>query len=236
MDMTEILSDALVYPFNNIKALIIYLVLGIVAGIAIAGTIGAISAGAFYKNVFAVIGSGILGIIVSLFIIFVIGGYELDIIKYGIDRDSGAPDVDFIRQFVNGIKFFIVNIVYYIIPVIIGSILAVIFQHWLSGLITLIITIIFAFAAVMGQCRLAKTEDLVHALAIGEAIGDISRVGVVNLVVLVVVIFIVAFVLIMIAGLISQWNSIVGGILMGIVGVYITFFFARSLGLLYSNV
>lgn len=236
MDISEILNDALVYPINNIKAFIIYLVLGIIGGIAIAGTIAAVSAGALAKNAFAVIGSGILGIIITLFIVFLIGGYELDIIKYGIERNSGAPGIDFIRQFVNGIKWFIVSIVYYIIPVIIGSILAIIFQHWLSGIITFIITIIFAFAAVMGQCRLAKTEDLVDALAIGEAIGDISRVGIVNLLILVVAIFLIALVLIFIALLINQWNTVVGGILVGIVGIYISFFSARALGLLYSNV
>lgn len=91
MDISEILNDALVYPINNIKAFIIYLVLGIIGGIAIAGTIAAVSAGALAKNAFAVIGSGILGIIITLFIVFLIGGYELDIIKYGIERNSGAP-------------------------------------------------------------------------------------------------------------------------------------------------
>lgn len=88
----------------------------------------------------------------------------------------------------------------------------------------------------MGQCRLAKTEDLVDALAIGEAIGDISRVGIVNLLILVVAIFLIALVLIFIALLINQWNTVVGGILVGIVGIYISFFSARALGLLYSNV
>ena len=34
MNLGEILSDAFVYPLNNIKALIIYVILGIVAGIA----------------------------------------------------------------------------------------------------------------------------------------------------------------------------------------------------------
>ena len=33
MELGEILSDALVYPFHNIKALIIYLILGIILGI-----------------------------------------------------------------------------------------------------------------------------------------------------------------------------------------------------------
>lgn len=236
MELGEILSDALVYPLHNIKALIIYVILGIILGIAIAGTIGAIAASAALNNVLAAIGSGIIGIIIALIIGFLINGYELDIIKYGINRDNNAPGIDFVRQFTNGVKYFVVNIVYFIIPIIIGAILAVIFQHWLSGLITIILFIIFSLAAFMAQCRLAKTDDLGNALAIGEAIGDISRVGIVKLLLFIIMIFVIAFVLSFIVSLISQWNATVGGILMGILGVYLVFFVGRATGLLYSDV
>ena len=236
MDIMEIMSDALVYPFHNIKALVIYVILGIIAGIAIAGTVFAVAAGAAAENALAVIGSGIIGIIITLIIGFLISGFELDIVKYGINRDPGSPGIDFVRQFINGVKLFVVNIVYFIIPIIIGAILAVIFQHWLSGIITLILTIIFALAAFMGHCRLAKTEDLGYALAIGEAIGDISRVGIIKLLAFIIVVFIIALILSMIVGLINNWNTTIGGILIGILGVYLTFFAGRAVGLLYSDV
>ena len=236
MEVGEILSDALSYPFQNIKALVIYAILGIILGIAIAGTLGGIMAGMAADNVLAVLGSGVIGIVIALLIGFIITGYELDIIKYGIERDYGAPGIDFIRQFFNGVKFFVVNLVYMIIPIIISAILAVIFQHWLSGLLTAIISIIFAFALMMGQCRLAKTEDLSYALSIGEAIGDISKVGIVKVVLFVVLMFVISFVLLLIVGLINQWNATVGGILLGILGVYLVFFNGRETGLLYSDV
>ncbi|MBQ2613653.1 MAG: DUF4013 domain-containing protein [Methanobrevibacter sp.] len=236
MELGEILSDALSYPFQNIKALVIYAILGIILGIAIAGTLGGIMAGMAADNVLAVLGSGVIGIVIALLIGFIITGYELDIIKYGIERDYGAPGIDFIRQFFNGVKFFVVNLVYMIIPIIISAILAVIFQHWLSGLLTAIISIIFAFALMMGQCRLAKTEDLSYALSIGEAIGDISKVGIVKVVLFVVLMFVISFVLLLIVGLINQWNATVGGILLGILGVYLVFFNGRATGLLYSDV
>jgi putative Mn2+ efflux pump MntP len=88
----------------------------------------------------------------------------------------------------------------------------------------------------MAQCRLAKTEDIGYALAIGEAIGDVSRVGILNLLIFVVIAFVIAFILIFIAALIARWNSYVGGVILGIVGVYLVFFVARATGLLYSNV
>lgn len=236
MDLGEILSDALSYPFQNIKALVIYAILGIILGIAIAGTLGGIMAGMAADNVLAVLGSGVIGIVIALVIGFIITGYELDIIKYGIERDNGAPGIDFIRQFFNGVKFFVVNLVYMIIPIIISAILAVIFQHWLSGLLTAIISIIFGFALMMGQCRLAKTEDLGYALSIGEAIGDISKVGIVKVVLFVVLMFVISFVILFVVGLINQWNATVGGILLGILGVYLVFFNGRATGLLYSDV
>lgn len=236
MELGEIISDALVYPLHNIKALVIYIILGIILGIAIAGTVSGIMFGNMAKNVFAVIGSGTIGIIIALIIGFVITGYELDITKYGIERRNDAPGIDFMRQFINGVKYFVVNIVYMIIPIIIGAILAVIFQHWLSGLISIILSIIFSFALMMGQCRLAKTEDLGYALSIGEAVGDLSKVGILKVIAFVILVVVISFILLFVVGLIGQWNNIVGGILMGIVGVYLVFFNGRATGLLYSDV
>ena len=236
MELGEIISDALTYPLNNIKALVIYVILGIILGIAVGGTAIGVATGVALKNPFTAIGSGIIGLIIALIIGFVISGYQLDIVKFGINRDAGSPGIDIVRQIINGVKLFVVQIVYYIIPIIIGAILALIFQHWLSGLITIILCIVFALAAFMAQCRLAKTEDLGNALAIGEAIGDISRVGIVKVLLFIILIFVIAFILALIVGFIYQWNGTVGGILMGILGVYLTFFVGRATGLLYSDV
>lgn len=236
MELMEIISDALVYPFHNIKALIIYLILGIILGIVLAGTFAAISAGTAVSNIAAAIGSGIIGIIIAAVLSFAISGYQLDIIKFGIDRSSDAPGLDFVRQFINGFKYTIVQIVYFIIPIIISAILAIIFQHWLAMVIEFILFAIFALAAVMAQCRLAKTEDIGHALAIGDAIGDISRVGILKLLVFIVVISLIAFILAFIGGIISRWNATVGGVILGIVGIYLVFFTSRATGLLYSDV
>jgi hypothetical protein len=236
MELGEILSEAFVYPVRNIKALVIYVILGIILGIAVGGTLAGVMAGVAAKNPFATIGSGIIGIVVALIIGFVISGYQLDIIKYGIERTDDAPGIDFMRQFINGVKYFIVDIVYLIIPIIIGAILAVIFQHWLSMLISVILAIIFGLALIMAECRLAKTEDLAYALSVGEAIGDISKVGVVKVILFIIIVTVISLVLFFIAGAISRWNSTIGGIILGILGVYITFFVGRATGLLYSDV
>lgn len=236
MELGEIIKDALVYPINNITSLVIYMILGIILGIAIGGTFVVVAAGVAAENFLAVIGSGIIGIIIALLIGFMITGYELDIIKYGIERSGESPRIDFVRQFINGVKYFVVYLVYMIIPIIIAAILAIFLQNWIASIIDIIISIIFSLALVMGHCRLAKTEDLGYALSIGEAISDISRVGIVKILLFIILVAIIAFVLFFIVAAIAQWNSTIGGILIGILGVYITFFVARATGLLYSDV
>ena len=103
MELGEIITDALTYPLQNIKALVIYIILGIILGLAVGGTVAGVVAGSQANNAFAVIGSGIIGIIVALVLGFFISGYQLDITKYGIERSSAGPEIDFVRQFINGI-------------------------------------------------------------------------------------------------------------------------------------
>ena len=236
MNVSEIISDALVYPFNNIKALLIYIILGIIAGVLMGGTIFAVFAGQATNNALLAGGVGIIGLIVSIIVVLLISGFELDIIKYGIKRDSGAPGIDVTRQIVNAIKLIVVRFIYYLIPIIIVAILGAIFRNWLMMIITAILIIIFSLAEFMGECRLAKDDSLGSALSIGEAIGDISRVGIGKLIATLVVAFIVLVILFAIIGAIANFNAIVGGILLGICGVYLTFFLARIKGLLYSDV
>lgn len=236
MEIVDIIKDALVYPAHNITSLILYIVLGVIAGIVAGGTILGMIAGVADKNVFMLLGSGLIGILVFLVVSFAISGYELDIIKYGINRSDESPRIDFLRQFINGARLFLVRIVYYLIPMIISAIVGIIFQHWLTSIISIILFIVFALAEFMAECRLAQSEDLVYALAVPDAIADISRVGIVNLLLFVILVTIIAFVLLVIVSAIMQWNSYVGGVLMGILGVYMVFFIGRATGLLYSNV
>lgn len=237
MEIGEIIADALVYPFNNIKALILYVILGVIAGIALGGTIVGMATGAAVDNAALTGIVGIIGMIISIIAILLIEGYQLDIVKFGIRRDPGAPGIDFVRQVVNAIKLIIVQAVYYIIPLLISMVLGFLLGNGvLTLLVAFIITIIFALAAFMATCRLAKTDNLGDALAIGEAIGDISRVGILKLIMTVIVVFIIVFIISLIIVAINNFNSTIGGILLGIFSIYVAFFAHRAMGLLYSDV
>ena len=236
MDLGEIIKDSLAYPINNIKSLIVYGILGIIVGIVVGssflGMVVSINGG----KVVETLASGFIGFVVALFVGFVVSGYQLDIVKFGIERRNDGPSFDVMRQFFNGVKVFVVSLIYYVIPLIIVAILGLFLKNWIMTIITFILFVIFALAQFMAQCRLAKTEDLGAALAIGEAIGDISRVGILRLLLFIVMVFLIAFILFFICALIMRWNSTVGGILMGFIGVYVMFFSGRASGLLYSDI
>ena len=237
MGVGNIIGDALAYPFNNIKALVLYVVLAIIAGI-IGGATLLSSAASFSSQGFAGFafsGLSIVGIIVFILVLFLIEGYGLDIIKYGIERRADGPGIDIGRQISNAAKLIIVSIVYYVIPAIIIFILGLFLRDWIMTIISIILVILFALANFMARCRLAKSDDLGDALAIGEAIADISRVGLGKLLATVVLVVIIAIIIVVLIGIIGGINDTVGDILFGIFLVYLVFLYNRAIGLLYSD-
>ena len=238
MDIGEIIGDAIAYPFSNIKALVLYVVLGIIAAIIGGASILAIAAAFTSKGLagFAFSGLSIVGVIVFLLVIFLIEGYALDIIKFGIEGRDDSPGIDIGRQIANALKLIVVTIVYYIVPAIIVLVLGLFLKDWILLIISIILFVLFALANFMAKCRLAKTDSLGDALAIGEAIGDISRVGLGKIIATVLVIIIILVIIAFVIGLITNANATIGNILLGIFSVYFVFFYNRAIGLLYSDV
>ena len=237
MGIGDIIGDAIAYPFSNIKALVLYAILGIIAGLIGGASLLSIAASFSSKGLagFAFSGLSIVGIIVLILVIFLIEGYALDIVKFGIERRSDSPGIDFGRQVSNAIKLIIVSVVYYVVPAIIIFILGLFLKDWILTIISLILLIVFTLANFMAKCRLAKTDNLGDALAIGEAIGDISRVGLGKIIATVLVIVIILVIVAFIIGFISNANATIGNILLGIFSVYFVFFYNRAIGLLYSD-
>ena len=121
MEINDIINDAYRFPANNFKAIAIYIVLTAVAFFLFLG--GAFSLILAGNNSAYLILTAIL-FILSLCIGLIMAGYQIDLIKTGIDLEDTAPDFDFKNDFVRGIKNVIVAIVYYIIPAIITLIVA----------------------------------------------------------------------------------------------------------------
>ena len=237
MGVGSIIGDALAYPVNNIKALVLYVVLGIIAAIIGGAAVLSIIASISTKGIagFAFSGLSIVGIIVFILVLFLIEGYALDIIKYGIERRADGPGIDIGRQISNAIKLIVVTVVYYVIPAIIIFVLGLFLRDWILTIISIIVFIVFALANFMAKCRLAKTDSLGEALAIGEAIGDISRVGLVKIIATIIVIALILIILALIVVFVANINSTIASILLGIFAVYFEFFYNRAAGLLYSD-
>ncbi|RAP44610.1 MAG: hypothetical protein BZ135_07890 [Methanosphaera sp. rholeuAM6] len=235
MEVMEIIQDSFIYPVTHIQSVIIYVILGIIAAFALVTTGVSTFVAASETNAFTTIGVFLIGLIISVFIFCVIEGYVLDIVKIGIKRGNEAPSIDIKRQALNGIKLFVVHVVYFIIPFILTVILSLFLQTWLTYLIGLILFIIFALAATMAECKLAETDELEPALSIGQAIADISRVGIGKLLTTIIIIAVVSFIILLIISFITQYSSAIGSILTGIFEIYLLFAGNRAIGLIYSD-
>ena len=277
MEILDIIKDAIIFPSQNLDKLAIYIVLTFVVGILFVGGI-AMSVFSFMDAAYlAIIGVilFILGIIVAL----ILSGYQLGILKTGIDLNDEAPSFDWKNDLINGIKLLVVSIVYFIIPAIIilivglvtnlpgsisnimkeaavapanatamanstgvavntvsqSTIAAFTTSLAITGLVAIVLLIIFAFIATMGQARLANTGSLGQAINIPEAAKDLARIGIGKVV---AVIILVAIVMAVINGILGQIYGQVPqlSILSIIVTPYLAFFSQRASGLLYSDI
>ena len=244
MNLTETIKDAVTYPTNNIKALVLYLLLGLLVGVvAVLTGLGGVLALSFKNLVFGV--EVIIGIIVIVCLYLLMLGFSLDIIKFGINRRADGPGIDFVRQVANGLKYLIVSIVYMIIPVLILTIGTTVVKNWIVILIGLILMVIFSFVLSMAICRLAETDSLANALSIAGAFEDLSEIGVAKVVgtviagaiVGLIIVFILTFVVAIILGIIGSTTvtSLIVPIISSILDAWLLFYLNRVMGLLYSN-
>ena len=218
MEIGEIIGDAVRYPLNHTKSLLIYIVIMfIIALIAVFTGVGLIAGQETNQ--------------------LLVDGYGLDIVKLGIEKSDAAPEIDIGRQVIAGLKYLIVGIVYFIIPLIVMGLLSSI-NETLGLIVGLILFIIFGLALIMGECRLANTGSLGEALNIGAAINDLKAIGIFKVLIVIIIVAIIAGILNWIAGLFGGMGDIgafISAILSAIVGAYTFFFGHRATGLLYSD-
>jgi hypothetical protein len=124
MEIMDIIKEAFIFPSNNLEKLAIYIVLTFVLGLIVAGGVITTVAGVNNSSVYLILAAILF--IISIIVALIISGYQLAILKSGIDMDDEAPSFDWKNDLITGIKLIIVNIVYMIIPVIIVGIVALI--------------------------------------------------------------------------------------------------------------
>lgn len=242
MELGEIIKDAVTYPTSNLKALLVYLLLGLLVGIIEVLT-GITGIATLDINFGAGIVLGIIGIVLIICILLLMLGFSTDVIKLGINRSSDAPEIDLARQISNGIKYIVVSIVYMVIPILIIVVLGYIFQYQIVIVLGVIVAVIFAFALTMAICRLAKTEDLLDAVNVEQSIADLRAIGVGKVVITMIVATIVgmiivmalSFVLAILLNFAPDLTTAAVAIVSAILDAWLLFYENRVMGLLYSD-
>ena len=114
MNLREIIMDAIKYPISDTRKFLIFCVLIIIMSLS---TI--LPSYGLKNNTLTIILS-----LVTLIVSFVVLGYSVEVIKSGTDGEDTLPDFDYVKQFVMGIKAFILDVIYFIIPAVIVLLVA----------------------------------------------------------------------------------------------------------------
>ena len=254
MSISSIFNNALRFPFGNIEK---WLVLGIL--LILGGLSSILISFGIDLGVASIITS-----IISLIAGLIVSGYSLAIIRDTIHGHNQLPSFDIAENFVDGIKVFILGIVYSIIPVIVffallivtgaaesfieiinlsigGAVvpsdlaLGFVGSLGITLIISLIVLIIFSLFSTIAMCRLANTGRFSQGFAFSEIIDDFKRIGVGSFIVWLIVLVIISVILVLISVFISAIPYI--GYIVSILIIYsfMTIFASRATGLIYSN-
>jgi len=121
MDIVELFKNSLIYPTKDWNKFLIFGVIILILSIlSILGAFGLVLHQYIAVDILAVI-----SFILSIVLILIIFGYALSITRETINNEDGdMPELDLLTNIIDGIKVFILHIVYYIIPTIIALIVA----------------------------------------------------------------------------------------------------------------
>ena len=149
---------------------------------------------------------------------------------------------------IDGIKLIIINIAYFIIPVVAVIVLSVlstmgyiVSEVVVSGLAITVIAVgivLFILFGIMGEvavARFASTGEFSDAFALKSVFGDIRRIGILKIFGFIII----QFVIILVIGVVLIGLGLipyVGWVISAFVGgAYLALFSNRSLGLLYGD-
>jgi hypothetical protein len=231
MDIGDVVGDAIRYPSQDWKKVVIFIIIVIVS--MLIGRAGVIL--------------GIIGLIIS----FLVYGYVLRIIKASIAGSDELPEFnEWGNMFIEGIKVFLVNL-FYSIPAIIASVLlaasviaTVYFQGMgtvstgasgLLGLALIGIAFAFLYMLLIGiPLFLIATANMAYyngefsaAFRFSEIKDHIYRIGLTDFIIWYIV-MIFSFIIAVVVGFVT----LVGWILLI---PYFYLFLARSLALLFTS-
>lgn len=174
-------------------------------------------------------------------------GYSVNVTKRGIDNSNDIPSYDFKNNLIDGLKLFVVFLVYFIIPTIITLALLIVFGLIGAGfrqilgslgiwaVIAVIIFVIFGIFGVVGQARYAISRSIGDAINIWEVVEDVKRIGILKIILFLIVEYILLIVYVLILGVVTVVPTIGTMIADVIFGGFLVLFINYGVGLLYSE-
>ena len=198
--ITDCVVEGLKYPFNDIKKLLGCGVLFVIFNLlsmaftmktldvtrvvthAIENTNITVSSLQFSQlpsnDIYIAIGILVVEFIVSLFLL----GYQFNVVKFSIDKKDDLPGFgNILEMFVNGVRYFIVTLVYSI-PAIIVIALGIFLVGNMSIMpviivISVLLLIIAYFLLIMALNNMVAYDSLKKAFDLREIIDNIANLG-----------------------------------------------------------
>ncbi len=276
MELVEIIKDAFIFPSKNLGVLAIYSILSILVAVFVLGAMFSLTMVFvdFIRNLL----TGLIYLVLSIVVGFILSGYQIALIKSGINFDEKAPDFEWKKNLYTGAENLFISIIYYTLPTLIvlmvgcymnipghlssiaqkaiiqlnnttivenyavsvANTMSPVMIYLLSSLIIMFIVaiILFVIASIlvtMAQARLANTGNVDEASNVPEAINDLKRIGIGNVIGLLVLIVVITVLIETFLSAIFNYVPFLS-ILSVIIMPYLTFFAQRAVGLLYSDI
>ena len=112
MEILNIIKESLHYPVDDYKNWLMIAVLFLLSTIFASYLIPRNDAVSY------------IGIILSILVGFVIAGISVSVMRTTFNHSDNVPQIDLQNNFIDGVKYVILSIIYYIIPAIVATILA----------------------------------------------------------------------------------------------------------------
>ncbi len=272
--ITDCVVEGLKYPFTNIKKLLgigvlfaLVSALSTVIGIKsfdifrmsihlVENTNSTVSQIPFSQlpagDIYLVVGLSVISFIVGSFIL----GYQYDVVKFSIDRKADLPGFnDIAGLLVRGMKYLIVAVAYYIIPVIVwaagiafaGDSPVFIIVSLIAGLLFIIayflmimaVNNMVAYGSIKKAFDFREITDNIANLGWGKYIGIVLFTVIVMMIISVAVGIILSFITVAFAAVINNQAVIISIVIAIIEGLfidsYMTVFFSRVCGSIYRE-
>lgn len=196
VSITDCVKEGLKYPFNDIKKI---LSLGVLFTIINFLTLGILEKNINIVRIFSSANGNTLALkssqippidvctvaglaIISFIILLIINGYQYSVIKYAVDKKTDLPEFsDILNLLLNGLKYFLVSLIYNIIPIIVliagFELQSIQNGDYIISVISILLFIICNFLLIMALANMVDSNKFKKAFDLKEIIGKISDLG-----------------------------------------------------------